>query len=65
MAKKFEHVKNTIEEKQYQEALEKFLISNGADLPMERKEEIRRDPDKFVFWGESEDGLEVTLKQPD
>ncbi|QES88974.1 hypothetical protein [Rhizosphaericola mali] len=62
MNKTYEQVKNTIECNMYKEALEYFLQTNGADITSNIKERIRDNPDEYVLFGESEDGLEVSLK---
>jgi hypothetical protein len=62
MNKTYEQVKNTIEYNMYKEALEYFLQTNGADIAPNIKECIRDNPDEYVLFGESEDGLEVSLK---
>ncbi|PZP48317.1 MAG: hypothetical protein DI598_10120 [Pseudopedobacter saltans] len=64
MAKQFRQILNTIDEGHYIEVLENFLSTNGADLNEDTKDEIRKDPDRFVLFGDTEDGLEVTLKNP-
>lgn len=64
MAKTYIQVKGTIEEQSYKDKLENFLSTNGSDVTEETKEQIRKNPDHFVLFADSEDGLEVTFKDP-
>ncbi|WP_447640360.1 MULTISPECIES: hypothetical protein [Chitinophagaceae] len=63
--KTFNDVRNTIEEVSYRDALEYFINSNGDDLTEETKEKIRQNPDEYVLFSTSQDGMEVALKDPE